>query len=99
MSLFYNYDWWNLFNSCTWRGCVTLFLAIWLHTKLSKNRLKPLNIGFIPKKNIKQVLGNCNEVQMVKIGQDWKGLQKGQLAKCRADVFKFKFVQSETSGK
>ena len=52
-----------------------------------------------PRKNIKQVLGNCNEVRMVKIGQDRNGLRKGQLEKLRADVFKFKFVQSETSGK
>ena len=47
-----------------------LFLDILLHTNLSYIRLKPLNTGFIPKKNIKQVLGNCNEVRMVKIGQE-----------------------------
>ena len=52
------------------RGCVTLFLAIPLHTNLSYNRLKLRNTGFIPKKNIKQVLESCNEVRMVKIGRD-----------------------------
>ena len=48
-----------------------LFLDISLHTNLSYNGLKPLNTGFGPKKSIKQVLGNCNEVRMVKkIGQE-----------------------------
>ena len=44
-------------------GCVTLFLDIPLHSNLSYNRLKPLNARFIPKKNIKQVLENCNEAR------------------------------------
>ena len=56
------------------RGCVTLFLDIPLDTNLSYNRF---NTGFIPKNNIKQELGNCNEVRMVKIGKYWNGLRKG----------------------
>ena len=79
-------------------GSVKL-LAIPLHTNLSYNGLKPLNTGFIPKKNIKQVLGNCHAVRMVKTGRDSNGLRIGQLEKRRYDIFKFKFVQSETSSK
>ena len=49
-----------------------LFLDISLQTNLSYNGLKPLKTGFIPKKSIKQVLGNCNQ----KCG--WSKLDKNE---------------------
>ena len=67
-------------GECPLEGAVPRNFQRLLHTNVilkKKNGSKPRNTGCIPKKNVNQVLGRCNEVWMAKIGQDRNGLRQG----------------------
>ena len=61
--------------------------AFQLHKVVLKQVETAPNTGFIPKETTNQVLRSCNEVWMVKIGQDQRTANTGSLEKRRPDVF------------
>ena len=72
-----------LFVNTAWlalKGAMSRYFRQFCYTQLVLNMVSN-------HRKTKQILGSCKEMRMIKIGEDWNRLRKGELEKWRPKVF------------